>query len=244
MRRRLIHTVLAVLLSMNCWSRAAIGEGTTIPTAIEATKSESLFIERLMAAESRGLSDTKNRRSTAVGAFQFIESTFIEIIQRNFPELAQGKTPAQIMDLRKDVTVSRNAALIYTRRNAAFLATRGFALTGTNLRLAFFVGPTGAQKVLTAKPDAPLSEILGKGAIDANPFLNALTAGELIERATRETAEVALLPQPEKRSEAPGQVNVNVSCNLKLASCRKWVALAKKRAARPDAPLFSVTSAN
>jgi hypothetical protein len=43
------------------------------------------FLDRLMSAESGGLAHAKNPRSTALGPFQFIKSTFLEITRRHFP---------------------------------------------------------------------------------------------------------------------------------------------------------------
>jgi len=37
------------------------------------------FLDRLMLAESSGQLDARNPRSTALGPFQFIESTFLEV---------------------------------------------------------------------------------------------------------------------------------------------------------------------
>ena len=43
------------------------------------------FLDRLMIAESGGRLDARNPRSTAVGPYQFIVSTFIDVARRNFP---------------------------------------------------------------------------------------------------------------------------------------------------------------
>jgi hypothetical protein len=239
MRRKLISIILAALYFMQCWCCPAQSQEAT---SLKPTESERLFLDRLMMAESGGRQDAKNPSSSALGAFQFIQGTFLDIVQRNWPEVAQGKSQTQLLELRTDPTVSRNAALIYTRESAAFLAARGIALSAANLRLAFFVGPSGAMKVLTAQPDEPLTNVLGRGAIAANPFLNSLTVSQLIERASREAGAAGALPAPQTRTTTAAGLKINVSCNLKLPSCRKWVALAKKRLSGAEARLISAPS--
>ena len=191
-------------------------------------ESEKLFLDRLMAAESGGRLYARNATTGAYGPFQFLGTTFLDVVQRNFPQLAAGKSNAEILELRADPKVSRDAALAYTRENAGFLTGHGLPVTAPNLRLAFFVGPGGAQKVLVAKPEEPLSHILSAAALQANPFLREMTAAELIERASREAEGVGTLF---KAGTAPGKVkpNIDVRCNLNLASCRHWLALAERR---------------
>ncbi len=203
-------------------------EGSLDPPPSE---NEKLFLDRLMLAESGGRADAKNPATSAYGAFQFLHVTFLDVMKRNFPALASGKSDAEILKLRGSVEVSRNAALIYTRENASFLTAHGAPITAGNLRLAFFVGPGGALKVLTAKPEEPLSNILSPAALAANPILSRMTAAALIERSSRDADGVG-----EQFSAAPlskaAASKVDVRCNLKLASCRKWLALALMRMGR------------
>ncbi len=195
------------------------------------TDSEKLFLDRLMLAESGGRIDAKNPATSAYGPFQFLHTTFLDLMRRNFPALAAGKSDEAILKLRGSLEVSRNAALIYTRENASFLTAHGASVTAANLRLAFFVGPGGALKVLTAKPEEPLSNVLSAAALAANPFLGRMTAAALIEKSSREAegvgSQFTAVPLPDV-----GRSKVDVRCNLKLASCRKWLALAEKRMGR------------
>jgi hypothetical protein len=198
------------------------------------SESEKLFLDRLMAAESGGRLNAKNPRSTALGPFQFIHTTFLDVIRRNFPSLTEGKSDAEILALRTDAGIARNAALAYTRENARYLSEHGTAISAANLRLAFFVGPSAAIKVLAAKPEEPLTNILSAGALEANPFLGHMTAAALIEKSSRETsgsrkplsAAALVVKGAAPQSEKP---KIPVLCNLKLPSCRKWLALAEMR---------------
>lgn len=196
---------------------------------IEATKDEALFLDRLMMAESGGRLNAKNPRSSALGPFQFIRSTFHDVIMRHFPDLAAEKTDAEIQQLRVDLEVSRQAALIYTRENAVYLNDRGVKPEPGHLRLAFLLGPKGASDVIAAKPETPLADLLSNAALSANPFMQDMTAEELIERSKREAAGLKALPLHKLRKTARKHPEIDVRCNLKLASCKKWLALAKKR---------------
>lgn len=191
--------------------------------------SENLFLDRLMLAESGGRLYARNPRSGAYGPFQFLSQTFLDVVKRNFPGITEGKSGAEILELRADLEVARNAALLYTRENARYLTDHGSAITPANLRLAFFAGPGAAQKVLSAKPEEALSNILSSAAIAANPFLARMTAADLIEKSAREAEGVGLNFTVAANSRAHMVGKVDVRCNLKLTSCRHWLALAQRR---------------
>ncbi|MBX2804807.1 MAG: hypothetical protein KTR19_02450 [Hyphomicrobiales bacterium] len=196
------------------------------------SETETRFLDRLMKAESGGRLNAKNPRSSALGPFQFIESTFYEVVTRHLPKVAEDKSYVEIQKLRTDLAVSRSAALAYTRQNAAFLDKRGIKPEAGFLRLAFLVGPHGAAKVISAEPDTLLSELLSSSALAANPFMKNMNAKQLINRAKREADGLKPLPVVALNPASASHPKIKVRCNLKLASCRKWLFLAKKRLAR------------
>ena len=185
---KLIVVLAAFLFSP---SFACLAEGEA-EAKLTPTTSETLFLDRLMRAESGGRRYAKNPASSALGPFQFIETTFLDIVRRNFPGLASGKTDADILTLRTDPQVSRDVALIYTRENANALAAKGVEATAANLRLAFFAGAGGALKVIGAKPEELVSNLLSEAAIAANPFLRSMTASDLLAKASREAEGVGV----------------------------------------------------
>jgi hypothetical protein len=239
---RLVRLLAVLVLSP---AGACFAE-TSLPPLTPPSASEKLFLERLMAVESGGRLNAKNPATSALGPFQFLRVTFLDVIRRNFPSLSDGKSDAEILALRTNAVVSWNAALIYTRENARFLSEHGAAISPANLRIAFLVGPSAALKVLAAKPEEPLTNILSTAAIEANPFLGQMTAAALIERSARETRSAG---QPVKAAAplfkaAPPQSSkpkIAVLCNLKLPSCRKWLALAEVRV-RKGMPLAQKTA--
>jgi hypothetical protein len=237
---------------MRDWSRFLLFVFFLIPwncsaentAALTASESESIFLERLMAAESNGRLTAKNPLSSALGPYQFVRDTFLDVIKRRFPQLGNGKTDDEILALRTDLDIARNAALTYTRENANNLAAHGKPVTAGHLRLAFFVGPGAALKVLEAQPEDPLTGILSEAALVANPSLGKMTAGQLIDRAIREAGgagtAIALAANPGPAPSSGEKNKIAVQCSLKLPSCRKWLALAENRLAVKEARAASI----
>lgn len=230
-----------LLFAFLFYSQSCSAENTA---ALTASESEALFLQRMMAVKSGGRLTAKNPLSSALGPYQFIRETFLDVIKRRFPQLAEGKTDEEILTLRTDAVIARNAALTYTRENASFLAAHGQPVTPGHLRLAFFVGPGAALKVLEAKPEDPLTGILSDAAIQANPGLSKMTASQLIARASREATgtgagTIAVAAVGPAASATASKPKIALQCNLKLPSCKRWLALAEKREARKEARLTS-----
>lgn len=202
----------------------------------------SIFLDRLMQAESGGRANARNSRSTAFGAYQFIASTWLMIANKHFTKETKGLHANQILALRKDIALSRRAAEIYTHLNAAHLVARGHKATFPNLRLAYLVGPSAAVRVLSAPAEMSLRTLLGSSVIGANPFMARLSAQGLIARAARDVLAdpgtlAGVVPDPAlvqaaKADGASPRPNITAPCDLSLPSCRRWLALAQRRAAR------------
>ena len=201
------------------------------------------FLDRLMAAESGGRDDARNPRSTAVGPYQFIESTFLDMARRHFAAETASLLPAQILTLRTNRVFARRAAEAFTRDNADILANNGQPTTLGNLRLAFLVGPSAAVRLLRADQATPVITVLGANVVQANPFMAGMTARDLTAWSERSIAPgtqfaATIMPRPEGLRAAtllatepatPKPVVVVPACKTELASCRKWLALAEKR---------------
>lgn len=221
--------------------------GDSPASSLIPTDSEKLLLDRLMAVESAGRANAANRASSALGAYQFIRDTFLDVMQRRFPELTAGKSTDEILSLRTAPEIARNAALFYTRENAAFLSAHGVAVTAGSLRLAFLAGPSGAIKVLAAKPEDRIANLLSAAALQANPWMREMTAADLIARTAREGGGTAPLSVPALTPAAVSKAvaekpKIDVRCNLKLASCRRWLFLAEKRALLVKVRLGSPTA--
>jgi hypothetical protein len=202
------------------------------------------YLDRLMRAESGGRDTAANPRSTALGPFQFIKSTFLDVARRHFGMEVQELSEDEILKLRTDRNFARRCAENYSRENLAFLAAQGLQPTFGHLRLAFLLGPLGAARVLQAPPAAPVADVLGSAVIRANPFMARMSASNLIAKTARDVGEtagevdVAAVPQVRVVAEQPPPVAqprpvaralaARHACNPKLASCRKFASLRQR----------------
>jgi hypothetical protein len=134
------------------------------------------YSDSVIQAESGGDPNSKDPNSSASGPAGFINSTFLDVVRRHFPEIAQGKSDADILALKTDPALAGQAADAYAADNAAILSRAGLPVTDGSKYLAHFAGPQGAVKILQADPNAPATDILGPAAAKANPFLAGMTA--------------------------------------------------------------------
>jgi hypothetical protein len=132
-----------------------------------------------VSAESRGQgAAAQNPNSSAGGRFQFIDSTWVEEVKQHAPEVAKGKTRAQIIALKKDPKQAALADKVFegfTEDNADALTAAKLEHTEANLSLLHFAGRTGGINVLQADDDAKVSDVLSAAAVKANPFLKNWT---------------------------------------------------------------------
>src|SRR5262245_50045293 len=149
------------------------------------------FLDRLMAAESGGRLYKKNPRSTALGPFQFIESTFLFVVRRHFPSEVTGLSERQVLALRTDMAFSRRAAAAYANDLMSALKDSGLPVTTANVRLAFLVGPFAAVRVLKTRPNQPLRRVLSAEAIAANPYMAGATVAMLVRKAASDVSATA-----------------------------------------------------
>lgn len=141
------------------------------------------YADKVVGAESGGDPLAKNPNSTATGAGQFLDSTWLDMMARHAPEFTQGKTPEQILALRNDPTLSRTMTEYFGQENAQTLQSAGLPVTDGTKYLAHFAGAGGATKVLQAPPGTPVSAVLSPEAMAANPFLQGMTTDQLAQWA-------------------------------------------------------------
>jgi hypothetical protein len=197
------------------------------------------FLDRLMAAESGGRSTAKNPRSTALGPYQFIKSTFLDISRRHLSAEVAGLSQMEILSLRTNRELSRRAAAAFCSENVIYLKDRGHEPTFAHLRLAFLLGAADAARIIEAQQTASVAELLSASVIKANPFMRDMTATDLLAKSERdltaqETRTAARASRPVVRPpvrarpgprRAPIQVARKKPCNMKLPTCRTMSAL-------------------
>jgi hypothetical protein len=152
-------------------------------------------VGRIVAAESRGAIDPKNKRSSAAGPAQFLDDTWLELIRADRPDLMKGRTREQLLALRHKAGLARELAMRFAERNAALLRRRGLPVTAGTLYLAHFAGPAGAAALLSAPADADAATVMAKAdasgkakreqIVKANPFLDKFTVADIRRWADR-----------------------------------------------------------
>jgi hypothetical protein len=233
--RRFLCTVCAAIVvglagAANAKVMAADGDALALQQ-VEGAPAAAFerFLDHPMRAESDGRDYLTNPRSTAVGAFQFIKSTFLLMARQYFAREVGELSDNEVLELRTNRAFARRAAAAYARENAAFLQGQGIRPTFGHLRLAYLVGPSGALKVIMAGPEMRVSQILSEAAVRANPFMKDMTAAGLIAKAQRDIGErgAPIVASKAVTGEETGAkaTKLVVRCNLQLVSCRRWVAL-------------------
>ena len=227
------HAILMAGVLSACLAVSPVSAQTPPPPPAVASPFDT-FLDRLMMAESGGRLAAQNPRSTAVGPFQFIETTFLATVRRHFASEMAALDQTRILALRTDAVFARRAAAAFTQDNADYLASVGLTASFANLRLAHLLGPAGAARILRAPPSSQVALWLGPAVITANPFLAGMRVEDLIARCQREVStDGTLAARPGGTvSIKPAKPQIQVACDLSLASCRRWLALAERRVGR------------
>jgi len=152
-------------------------------------------VERIIDVESDRNPNAKNKRSSAMGVGQFIDETWLDMIHAHRPDLAQGRSQDEILELRRDAKIVRQITARFTERNAGMLIKRGLPVTPGTLYLAHFAGGAGAVAILSAMENADAALIMATAdatgrtkrekIIKANPFLERFTVADLRNWADR-----------------------------------------------------------
>lgn len=137
------------------------------------------LVDSIIGAESGGNANAANPNSSAMGAGQFIAPTWLSTIKSARPDLAQGKSDAELLAMRSDPDLSRQMTEAYAQQNQGILQKNGLPVTPGSTYLAHFAGPQGAVSVLQADPGSSVAQILGPAVVKANPFLANMTAADL-----------------------------------------------------------------
>ena len=147
-------------------------------TAVQADDPDGVD-DMIVGLESGGSDTAKNPDSSATGAGQFLSSTWLDVVRRHRPDVAAGKSEAEILALRTDGALAREMVAAYRRDNAAHLQANGIQTTAVNLYAAHHFGPAGGARFARASSNAPMSSILSQRELAANPYLQGKTVGEV-----------------------------------------------------------------
>jgi hypothetical protein len=178
-----------LVTSPSYWQLHSQHEAWTTATAIQAV------VEQIIGVESDGDPNAKSKRSSATGLGQFLDETWLYMITAHRPDLAKGRSQAEILELRRDAGIAREITARFTERNAEVLSRRGLPVTPGTLYLAHFAGGAGAVAILSATEDADAALVMASAdatgrtkrekIIKANPFLEGFTVADLRHWADR-----------------------------------------------------------
>ena len=129
----------------------------------------------------------KAQTSSATGLFQFLESTWLQVLKEEGPRLGYGDLASQIgrsssgdyfvrdpaaktsiLELRKDPQMAADLAAAFTRSNGEYLSQRfGRMPSPGELYIAHFLGAQGAERMFNAglnDPDQIAAELFPRQA--------------------------------------------------------------------------------
>lgn len=179
-------------------ARAALG---LAPAATPQTAGGAVntVVDRIIGVESGGDPNAKNPKSSASGVGQFLDSTWVQTVRQHRPDIAAGKSAAQIIALKGDRSLGREMTTALTQDNAEYLGNRAIPTTPGNLYLAHFLGSAGAVNVLKADPNASIASVVGQDVVRANPFLAGKTVADTIAWSDKKMGSAVGTSQPDPR---------------------------------------------
>lgn len=167
------------------------GDVIQIPVNTDSSKADTGnpvhdTVNRIIGAESGGDPNAKNKKSSAEGLGQFIDSTWFYMVRKYRPDIANGKTNAQLKALKRDPAIAREMTTRYVEENAALLKKHGFPVNVRNLYVMHFLGSGEGPKLLRADPNQPVSSFISAQSIAANKtVLSGKTAQQVLDWAAR-----------------------------------------------------------
>jgi len=133
------------------------------------------YLVKTAMRESSLKTDAKAPSSSAVGLFQFLDSTWLQVMKEEGPRLGyqkyadsitktssgdfvvkDKKLRGEILKLREDPQVAADMAAAFTESNGQYLQSKfGRMPSPGELYIAHFLGPQGAEKMFNAGLDNP-----------------------------------------------------------------------------------------
>ena len=147
-----------------------LGAGGGTQIASDASAVEKL-VDQIIRVESGGNSSAKNPLSSATGLGQFVSGTWLVMMKKYRPDLANTMSKEELLALRTDPTLSREMVTALAREGESYLRSRGHEISAGRLYLCHFLGMEGAHKLLAADDATLAVNILGIGVQNANPTI-------------------------------------------------------------------------
>lgn len=205
-----------------------------IRQAAQETGTDFNFLLRTAARESNFDASAQASSSSAAGMYQFIEQTWLGVMQRHGAEHGHGDAAQQItqgqngrlavtdpvereriLDLRFDPETAARMAGELASENAQVIQSRlGRAASGGELYAAHFLGAQGAAGLIAAaerSPDMRADELFPQAARANRPIFydgaRPRSASEVLASLTQERPVVAVPEQAVDRAAIPRPVS-------------------------------------
>lgn len=144
-------------------------------------------LNAIIQIESAGNPRAKAATSSALGLGQFLNATWLAVVQKHRPDLLSGRSKAQILALRTDPSIAIELLARFTEDNRRAI---GVECTPGDLYLAHFLGVADARDLFLADPKTPVARLVSNAAIAANrSILDDKTAGQVRAWAARKMAK-------------------------------------------------------
>lgn len=195
---------------------------STEDSAIRSSSLPDNIVRLIVGAESRGNDRARNPNSTATGAGQFIDDTWLSLFRQRFPDRAAGMSREDMLARRYDRADSEAMVEAYARQNARALERAQFPVDATNLYMGHHFGERGMLDMLRADPSALARDVLGARAARDNPrTIGNLTVGQSIEAvrnslAANDPGVRSLRDQTEQMRAGIGMAEQSVAVTARL----------------------------
>lgn len=207
------------------------------------------YMVKQAAAESSFNPVAKARTSSASGLYQFIESTWMNMIEKHGSKYGintEGKSRAEILALRNDPETASFMAAAFAGENERFLHTHwGGKIGETELYFAHFMGAGGAAAFLKARDENPMQEaalLFPKAAkANRNVFYDSQTGRSRTLDEVYSFFDKKFSGSPVKSSRESADIKQGIGEPMLTASNRPaHNALAYKTISRPSGSLGAI----
>jgi hypothetical protein len=197
--------------------------GDAINSAAAATGVSSQTLAIFGQLESSLGKAVENKLSSARGPFQFIESTWLTMLQKHGKKYGYDTTSMtreEQLNLRYNNRASALMAAEYTKQNAATLGVDPSDPTSVDeLYLAHFLGPGGAKRVLSGEG---LTEKQKASVMKYNPNIKTGSKEEFLQFAGSKTASAAKVSAVQQiASSSPSTGTMVASASTSVADGRR-----------------------
>ncbi len=121
-------------------------------------------LNRIIQIESNGVPSAKAATSTATGLGQHLNATWLNLVNKYHKEWWNGRTKDQVLNLRKNPSLSIELLTRLTEENARMVGST----SGGDLYLAHFLGPADAKDLFRAAPNTPVTSLVSDAVVRAN----------------------------------------------------------------------------